>query len=120
MLELLVVIGKVKDIQDMKGDQATGYRTLPVIWGMNSVRAISVIIVIITMTILAIGQWYLYQKGFNLPFWYLMIAVQSIFVYLLYLLFITKETEAYIFLSNTAKLIMVAGILSMELIYISL
>ena len=110
----------LKDIEDMKGDQATGYRTLPVIWGMKTVRIISGILVFITISLLAIGQWYLYERGLNLPFWYLLIAVQSIFLYLLYLLFITKESEAYSFLSNTAKLIMLAGILSMELIYISL
>jgi 4-hydroxybenzoate polyprenyltransferase len=109
----------LKDIQDMKGDMATGYRTLPVVWGMNMARMLSGIMIAITIIMLAMAQWWLFQKGMTQTFWYLMIAVQSIFVYLLYQLFKTKESEDFGFLSNTAKIIMIAGILSMELIYIS-
>jgi 4-hydroxybenzoate polyprenyltransferase len=52
----------LKDIEDMNGDQATGYRTLPVIWGMNTARWITGGILFLTIVLLAAGQWYLYQK----------------------------------------------------------
>ena len=53
----------LKDIQDMKGDMATGYRTLPVVWGMNMARILSGILIAITIILLAIAQWWLFQKG---------------------------------------------------------
>ena len=109
----------LKDIQDMKGDMTTGYRTLPIVWGINVARTISASVLILTGIFLALAQYYLYSKGMNLPFWYLLIAVQSIIIYLLYLIFVTKDSTQYGILSNTAKMIMLAGILSMELIYIS-
>jgi 4-hydroxybenzoate polyprenyltransferase len=110
----------LKDIQDMNGDMAMGYRTLPVIWGIKPVRIIAALLIVICMALLALGQAYLYSNGMALPFWYLLIAVQSILAYLLYLLIRSGSSETYGFLANTAKIIMLAGILSMELIYISL
>ena len=109
----------LKDIQDIDGDRVTGYRTLPVIWGMKISRMIVAALIVLTIVLLALGQWYLYEKGFTLPFWYSLLAVQTILLYLLYQLMRSTDSEAYSFLSNTAKLIMLAGILSMELIYIS-
>jgi 4-hydroxybenzoate polyprenyltransferase len=110
----------LKDIQDMKGDMPNGYRTLPIIMGMKSVKVIVEVLILVCISLLAVAQVYLYNKGMELPFWYLLIAVQTILVYLLYQVFRTKTSENFSFLSSTAKIIMVAGILSMELIYISL
>lgn len=110
----------LKDIQDMPGDSQTGYRTLPVIWGIKNARLIVAALTVLTIAFLALAQWYLYERGFTLPFWYLLLAVQSILLYLLYQVMKNNEVQTYGFLSNTSKLIMLAGILSMELIYISL
>jgi len=110
----------MKDIQDMNGDMAMGYRTLPVIWGIKPVRIISALLIALSMALLALGQAYLYKNGLELPFWYLLIAVQSILAYLFYQVIRSGLYETYGFLANTAKIIMLAGILSMELIYISL
>ena len=109
----------LKDIQDMKGDMTMGYRTIPVLWGSKTARAITAFVIILTIALLGSAQWYLYDKGDILTFWYLMAAVQPILLYLLYLLIKTTENEDYGFLGNTAKMIMLAGILSMEMIYIS-
>lgn len=109
----------LKDIQDMDGDMKMGFRTLPVLWGINAARITAGILTLLTIAALIGAQWYLYSKGFTLPFWYLLLAVQSLLLYLLYQLIISRKAEAYGFLGNTAKIIMLAGILSMELIYIS-
>lgn len=109
----------IKDIQDVSGDTAMGYRTIPVIWGVNVSRGIAATLVLITMICLALAQWYLYASGKILPFWYLLVAVQTILLYLLYLIAIKKDPEDYGFLGTTSKIIMLAGILSIELIYIS-
>jgi 4-hydroxybenzoate polyprenyltransferase len=110
----------IKDIQDVRGDTAMGYRTIPVIWGINASRVIAGILVGITMICLGLAQYYLYINGKILPFWYLLVAVQSILLYLLYLITIKKDPGDYGFLGTAGKIIMLAGILSIELIYISL
>lgn len=109
----------LKDIQDLEGDMATGFRTIPVVWGVRKARFYAATLLVITIVLLAFAQWYLYNKEMMMPFWYLCIAVQSLFIYLLVQIFRTKDSQDYGFLSNTAKIIMLAGILSMELIYIS-
>jgi 4-hydroxybenzoate polyprenyltransferase len=118
---LLSLIREIlKDIQDMKGDMATGYRTLPIVLGLNPARVIASVIIILLAGVIAIVQWYLYHKGFVLPFWYLLVVVQPLLLYLFMQLLRYGEANKYGFLSNTSKIIMLAGVLSMELIYISL
>lgn len=109
----------LKDIQDMRGDMSMGYRTLPVIWGMKASRGLASGLILLTIAALGVAQWHLYSKDYTLPFWYLLLAVQTLLCYLLYQVIRTTKAEGYGFLGNTAKIIMLAGILSMELIYIS-
>lgn len=110
----------LKDIQDLKGDMETGYRTMPAVWGLKNARIIASALILLLIGMIAISQWHLHHKGFILPFWYLLIVVQPLLVYLFVQLLNQGEANKYGFLSNTSKIIMVAGILSMELIYISL
>ena len=62
----------------------------------------------------------LYRLDLRKVFWYFTITVQPCSMYLLVMLFRAKNAGDYHFLSNLSKLIMVAGILSMEAAYISL
>jgi 4-hydroxybenzoate polyprenyltransferase len=109
----------VKDIEDLDGDNVAGYKTLPVVIGRVGARRLAFIITCITIILLAICQYYLYEMMLTLVFWYLLIAVQSFLVFLLYSILRAKTREDYHFLSNATKIIMVAGILSMQLFYIS-
>jgi len=108
-----------KDIEDIEGDRKEGYKTLPIVFGRNKTNWIAVGFMIITVLLLAIAQFYLYQKGIMLVFWYLMVAVQLLLFFVLYNAIKAKSKEDFRFLSNACKIIMVAGILSMELFYIS-
>jgi 4-hydroxybenzoate polyprenyltransferase len=108
----------VKDIEDMEGDKASGYKTLPVWAGINPTKSVAAIVTCFTILLLALSQFYLYKMNLMFVFWYLLIAVQSLLFFQLYNLIKAKKKEDYHFLSNTAKIIMVAGILSMQLFYI--
>jgi 4-hydroxybenzoate polyprenyltransferase len=110
----------LKDVQDLEGDRVMGYRTIPVIWGAGPARTIAAAVIGLTVVLLALCQWYLYSKGMQLPFWYLLVAVQPLLLYLLYQVITTRDNDKYGFLGTTAKVIMIAGVLSMELVYISL
>jgi 4-hydroxybenzoate polyprenyltransferase len=109
----------VKDVEDLEGDKASGYKTLPATVGIKGAKRFALIITSITIILLAICQYYLFKMNLMLVFWYLLVVVQAFLIFLLYTIFKAKTKEDYHFLSNAAKIIMVAGILSMQLFYIS-
>jgi 4-hydroxybenzoate polyprenyltransferase len=109
----------VKDVEDLDGDKAAGYKTLPAATGIKAAKRFAIIITCVTIILLAVCQYYLYEMKLMLVFWYLMIVVQTFLIFLVYSTFRAKTKEDYHFLSNAAKIIMVAGILSMQLFYIS-
>ena len=109
----------VKDIEDIEGDKDAGYRTLPIFIGVKKSSLVVSGIILISIGLLAYGQFMLFQNEFKLVFWYLMIAVQTLLIYLLYNTFTAHTKEDFHFLSNAAKILMVAGILSMQLFCVS-
>jgi 4-hydroxybenzoate polyprenyltransferase len=109
----------VKDVEDLEGDNAAGYKTLPAAIGIKGTKRFAIIMTCITIILLAICQYYLFEMKLMLVFWYLLIAVQSFLFFLVYSILKAGTKEDYHFLSNAAKIIMVAGILSMQLFYIS-
>lgn len=109
----------VKDIEDMEGDQKGEYKTLAIVKGKNTARNVAIIIHIGTFLFLAVCQYFLFQYEFKLVFWYLTIAVQSLFLFVGYYMIKAKSKGEYHFLSTAMKIIMVAGILSMQVFFIS-
>jgi len=109
----------LKDIEDLDGDKTSGFKTFPVVIGINGAKNSAVITTCTTIALLAFCQYWLFELKLMLVFWYLLIAVQSFLVFLLHSIFKAKNREDYHFLSNATKIIMVAGILSMQLFYIS-
>jgi 4-hydroxybenzoate polyprenyltransferase len=109
----------VKDIEDREGDQKGNYKTLAIVFGSEKAKWVAIIIHITAVLFLAVLQYYLYMVGLNLVFWYLLAAVQSLFLFVLYYLLQAKTKEDFHFISNALKIIMVAGILSMQIFYIS-
>ncbi len=109
----------VKDAEDCRGDEASGYLTFAVRYGTRAARRLAGYIHLLTMVLLAMAMVLLYREGLQLVFWYLAITVMLLLAYVLYQLSRANDTQDFKFLSNAYKLIMVAGILSMELFYIS-
>jgi len=109
----------VKDIEDREGDQKGNYKTLAIVLGPEKAKWVAIFIHITAVLFLAVLQYYLYMLGLKLVFWYLLAAVQSLFLFVLYYLVLAKSKDDFHFISNALKIIMVAGILSMQLFYIS-
>jgi len=110
----------IKDMEDLAGDKEFGCRTLPIVIGIKKSNYIVTFLVISTILFLAYGQWTFFNRGWMLVFWYFLIIVQLPMIYLLYKLYHAGNREDYHFLSNLCKLIMFAGILSMQLISTSI
>jgi 4-hydroxybenzoate polyprenyltransferase len=109
----------IKDMEDAGGDRASGSRTLPIAVGLHNTRRITASIIGATMLLLGYALTILYQLGLYMVFWYMIITTLAGSAYLLAELFRAREKKDYHYLSSLCKLIMVAGILSMEVIYIS-
>jgi len=106
----------IKDMEDIAGDKEYGCRTLPIALGIKRSKYIVTFLVSLTILFLAFGQWTFFNRGWMLVFWYFLVIIQLPMIYLLYKLYQAEKREDYHFLSNLCKLIMVAGILSMQLI----
>ncbi|MCX6267802.1 MAG: geranylgeranylglycerol-phosphate geranylgeranyltransferase, partial [Bacteroidetes bacterium] len=109
----------IKDMEDVGGDKAVGCKTLPLVAGMKNTRIVVAAILFITIILLCYGMVILYSIGLYMAFWYFIIAVQSIAIFLLVKLFYAREKQDYHYLSSLSKWFMAAGILSMEVIFIS-
>ena len=108
-----------KDIEDIDGDKSAAFKTLPITFGIKKTKLLVNVLIIICIMFLVFAQYHLYLKGIMLVFWYLLVAVQSLFLFLLYNSIKAESKEDFQFLSNACKIIMVAGILSMQLFYVS-
>jgi 4-hydroxybenzoate polyprenyltransferase len=109
----------VKDMEDSEGDQTVGSQTLPLVTGMVGAKFVVGAILSTTIVLLAYAQVILYHLSLYMLFWYFMCTIQPAAVYFLVKLFFAREKQDYHFLSSLCKLIMVAGILSMEIILIN-
>ena len=110
----------IKDMEDKEGDTTYGCKTLPLVAGLVNTRYIVAAVIITTILLLGYAQLILYRLSLLIVFWYFFITVQSGAIYLLIKLFHARDKQDFHFLSNLCKLIMVAGILSLEVIFISI
>ncbi|HTX87534.1 MAG TPA: geranylgeranylglycerol-phosphate geranylgeranyltransferase [Bacteroidales bacterium] len=106
----------IKDLEDEEGDRHVGCRTLPILAGRKVTVWVVTGLAGLTALILAYAMVVLWIGGNALIFWYFAATVQAPLIYLAVKLFSAAHTAEYHFLSNLCKIIMVAGILSMQLI----
>ncbi|MFI5130244.1 MAG: geranylgeranylglycerol-phosphate geranylgeranyltransferase [Chitinophagales bacterium] len=107
----------IKDIEDIKGDERFGSRSMPIAWGINASKVYIAVWMIVLIIILIILQVYILQ----FRWWGLVVyAVVLIIVPLIVIfrkLFRASTTEDYHNLSTWIKGVMLAGILSMIFFY---
>jgi 4-hydroxybenzoate polyprenyltransferase len=110
----------IKDAQDIEGDRRFGSYSLVIAIGIPATRYIIGAGILLSMILLAFGQYHLMDKGFRYAFWFLTLTVQFMFLYLLINIFRTKSPADFSSSSQLAKYIMLAGVLSMQLIYLDI
>ncbi len=109
----------IKDLEDTEGDRSEGCRTLPIVFGVSLTRHLVAILLFATMALLAFAQVVLFRLSMMMAFWYLVFAVQLPSLYFLARLYQANGKTDYHDLSTLCKMIMLAGILSMEIVLIS-
>jgi len=104
-----------KDLENIKGDLALDYRTVPVVYGEKTSKLILTAVAVLTI-ISAIVLILFFKIGHMYYFFYL--SVMLIIIYLL-ILWKSNEKTHYLILHNILKFIIVAGVFSILLIDIS-
>lgn len=99
----------IKDIEDLKGDNSFGCKTLPIVWGIRKTK----ILIYIILTVFAGVVIVLNQLYKALPFKYHLIFLFIPLLWLLYRLIGADMKKDFTRLSIFCKLIMILGILSM-------
>ncbi len=113
---LILAREMIKDMENMAGDMAQNYRTVPIIYGVRFSKTCITILVLITLapallliTKFDVGYMYLYFMG-------------SIVLLILFLLLLWKSDtkKHYVWLHNILKFIIIVGVFSILLIDIDL
>jgi 4-hydroxybenzoate polyprenyltransferase len=99
----------IKDMEDLKGDNSFGCRTLPIIWGIRKTK-LFLYIILVTFAGIVVVLNQLYRA---LPFKYHLIFLFIPLLWLLYRLIRADMKKDFTRLSIFCKVIMMLGILSM-------
>lgn len=105
----------IKDMEDIRGDEKWGCRTMPIVWGIQAAKVFTATWMVVLIASLAIIQVYVIQ----LHWWWL--AVYSILFIILPLVLLFRDLfravgqKDFHRLSTGIKVVMLTGILSMLL-----
>ncbi|WP_290699639.1 geranylgeranylglycerol-phosphate geranylgeranyltransferase [Lacinutrix sp.] len=116
-LFLIIAIRELtKDLENMKGDLALNYRTIPVVYGEKVSKNMMTILVVLTLIPL-----YLLINVFEIgKMNYYFYAAVILLVIFLFLLWKSSTKTHYVLLHNILKIIVVAGVFSILLIDVNL
>lgn len=116
-LFLVIAIRELtKDLENIKGDLALGYQTIPIKYGENTSKVLISLLVALTLI-----PGYLLVKHFEIGqmyfYFYMCIALLGLFLIFLWR---SKTKRHYLILHNILKFIIVAGVFSVLLIDVDL
>lgn len=102
----------IKDMEDLRGDNTFGCKTLPIVLGIRKTKMIIYIILIIfSITVIVLNR--LYEA---LPFRYYLVLLFIPLVWLFFRLLRADMKKDFSWLSTFCKLIMLLGILTMSFV----
>jgi 4-hydroxybenzoate polyprenyltransferase len=99
----------IKDIEDLRGDDTFGCKTLPIIWGIRKTKyAIYGIVFLFSLTVVLLHLFFV-----DLPAYYFLVFLFVPLLVLVYWLFRADTKKDYARLSNFCKIILLLGVFSM-------
>jgi 4-hydroxybenzoate polyprenyltransferase len=102
----------IKDMEDLKGDDTFGCKTLPIVWGLRKTKFfIYFVLFIFSLTVLLLN--FVYRQ---LPLYYFLLFLFPPLLWLLYRLIKADTKKDFEWLSTFCKVIMLLGILSLVFI----
>jgi 4-hydroxybenzoate polyprenyltransferase len=102
----------IKDMEDLKGDNSFGCKTLPILWGIRKTKWLIYFLVFIQLIVIV------YFNSFytNIPLWLLILFIFLPVSFLILRLSTADTVKDYADISFYCKIILVVGILSMVVI----
>ena len=102
----------IKDMEDLRGDNTFGCKTLPIIWGLRKAK----LFVYVTLIFFVISVLYINQIYIGLPMYYFIVFLFVPLGWLVAWLFRADTVKDFYRLSQFCKIIMLLGISSMAFI----
>jgi 4-hydroxybenzoate polyprenyltransferase len=102
----------IKDMEDLRGDNTFGCKTLPIIWGLRKAK----LFVYVTLIFFVISVLYINQIYIGLPMYYFIVFLFVPLGWLVVWLFRADTVKDFYRLSQFCKIIMLLGISSMAFI----
>lgn len=109
----------VKDVEDKEGDEKTGMKTFIIQYGLNKTKILTYSLIGLMLLLLLFAIFMAYSYAWLQLAIYLGVAVGIPLIYFILNLIKAQHKKDFKDLSLLAKIIMIAGILSMQLFYIS-
>ncbi len=113
---LIFVRELIKDMENMAGDLAQNYRTLPLLYGTKASKTLATILVLLTL-LPALSLIYYFDVGYMYLYFNGSIALLIAFLFLLWK---SNTKKHYVWLHNILKFIIVVGVFSILLIDVDL
>jgi 4-hydroxybenzoate polyprenyltransferase len=107
----------LKDIEDLKGDTKTGCRTLPIIMGIRKSKGVVISLQIIIILFLTAIQILTLRLELDFLFAYILLTVQFPVLFLINRIINAQDKQDYHYLSRFSKFTMIAGVLSMPVLF---
>jgi 4-hydroxybenzoate polyprenyltransferase len=99
----------IKDMEDLKGDDTFGCKTLPIIWGLRRTKILVYsIIAIFSIVVIALNHVFI-----SLPLYYFLVFLYVPLIWLIIRLVKADTKKDFAWLSGFCKLILLLGVLSM-------
>jgi 4-hydroxybenzoate polyprenyltransferase len=108
----------IKDTEDMEGDRKIFCNTFPIIYGIQRTKYLLITLVSITVLMLSYTLFNIYFRYLYFIFWYLLITVEFPLIYIVFKIYKSETKEHFAALSLLTKVILFAGILSMQVFYL--
>ena len=109
---LILAREMIKDLENMAGDMAQNYKTIPIIYGPNVSKSIISLLIVLTLV-----PALLLIRTFDVGYMYLyFMACIALLIFFLVLLWKADAKKHYVWLHNIIKFIIVAGVFSILLI----
>ena len=113
---LIFVRELIKDMENMAGDLAQDYRTLPLLYGTKMSKSLASVLVLLTL-LPALSLIYYFDVGYMYLYF---IGSIILLIAFLFLLWKANSKKEYVWLHNILKFIIVVGVFSILLIDLDL
>lgn len=103
----------VKDIEDIEGDRRYGCRTMPIVWGIQASKIYSAVWLVVVIVCLLVMQIYAVMLNWWAGVLYSLLLIVIPLLNIFRAVYRAKTSRDFHKISNTIKLVMLTGIVSM-------